>query len=151
MPIHRPSCDYTYIYTDHSLEIMFFKYILRRTCVLNFLSQKQEKQEKKSQFFFREDEHRPPNARNSRQKNMPPWQRMETRRSRAQRYQWKSARPGTRPETRWAGLLSPSWERELDRHHFGRHISLYWSGKPTQHRQTNRSTASCAGACKPLP
>ena len=41
-------------------------------------------------------------------------------------------------ETHWTGLLSPSWERELDLQHFRRHISLYWSGKPTQHRQTNR-------------
>ena len=41
-------------------------------------------------------------------------------------------------ETHWTGLLSPSWERELDLQHFRRHILLYWSGKPTQHRQTNR-------------
>ena len=41
-------------------------------------------------------------------------------------------------ETHWTGLLSPSWERELDLQHFRLHILLYWSGKPTQHRQTNR-------------
>ncbi len=41
-------------------------------------------------------------------------------------------------ETHWAGLLSPSWERELDLQHSRRHILLYWSGTPTQHRQTNR-------------
>ena len=41
-------------------------------------------------------------------------------------------------ETHWAGLLSPSWERELDLQHFRRHILLYWSGTPSQHRQANR-------------
>ena len=41
-------------------------------------------------------------------------------------------------ETHWVGLLSPSWERELDLHHSRRHILLYWSGTPTQHRQENR-------------
>ena len=41
-------------------------------------------------------------------------------------------------ETHWAGLLSPSWERELDLQHSRRHILLYWSGTPTQHRQANR-------------
>ena len=41
-------------------------------------------------------------------------------------------------ETHWAGLLSPSWERELDLQHSRRHILLYWSGTPTQHRPTNR-------------
>ena len=41
-------------------------------------------------------------------------------------------------ETHWTGLLSPSGERELDPQHFRRHILLYWSGKPTQYRQTNR-------------
>ena len=41
-------------------------------------------------------------------------------------------------ETHWVGLLSPSWERELDFHHSRRHILLYWSGTPTQHRQEHR-------------
>ena len=35
------------------------------------------------------------------------------------------------------GLLSPSWERELDLQHFRRHILLYWSGTPTQAQQAN--------------
>ena len=41
-------------------------------------------------------------------------------------------------ETHWARLLSPSWERKLDLQHSRRHILLYWSGTPTQHRPTNR-------------
>ena len=41
-------------------------------------------------------------------------------------------------ETHWAGLLSPSWERERDLRHFRRHILRYWCGTPTQHQQENR-------------
>ena len=41
-------------------------------------------------------------------------------------------------ETRWTGLLSPSWEREMDLPDFRSHILRYWSGTPTQHDQTNR-------------
>ena len=41
-------------------------------------------------------------------------------------------------ETHWAGLICPLRERELDLQHFRRHILFYWSGTPTQHRQTNR-------------
>ena len=41
-------------------------------------------------------------------------------------------------ETHWVRLLSPSLERELDLQHSRRHIFLYWSGTPTQHRQANR-------------
>ena len=41
-------------------------------------------------------------------------------------------------ETHWEGLLSPSWERELDLQHFRLQILRYWSGTPSQHRQANR-------------
>ena len=41
-------------------------------------------------------------------------------------------------ETHWAGLLSPSWERERDLQHHRLHILHYWTGTPTQHRQANR-------------
>ena len=41
-------------------------------------------------------------------------------------------------EPRWVGLLSPSWERELDPQDSRRHILLYWSATPSQHRQENR-------------
>ena len=66
-------------------------------------------------------------------------------------------------ETHWTGLLSPSWERELDLQHFRRHILLYWFGKPAQHRQTNclyrqmrigaahRELSRCQGRLFPAP
>ena len=44
-----------------------------------------------------------------------------------------------RYETHWAGLLSPSWERELELQHFRRHTLLYWlesrhnTVRPTRH------------------
>ena len=41
-------------------------------------------------------------------------------------------------ETHWAGLLSPSWEHERDLQLHRPHILRYWSGTPSQHRQTNR-------------
>ena len=41
-------------------------------------------------------------------------------------------------ETRWADLLSPSWEHEQDLLHQWLHIFRHWSGTPSQHRQTNR-------------
>ena len=41
-------------------------------------------------------------------------------------------------ETRWAGFLSPSWERERDLQHHRLHILRYWTGTPSQHRHTNR-------------
>ena len=41
-------------------------------------------------------------------------------------------------ENHWTGLFSPSWEREMDLQDFRPHILRYWSGTPTQHRQTNR-------------
>ena len=40
-------------------------------------------------------------------------------------------------ETHWAGLLEPSWEREMDLHLSRSHILRYWAGTPDQHRQTN--------------
>ena len=36
-------------------------------------------------------------------------------------------------EIHWAGILSPSWEGELDLQHSRRHILLYWSGTPAKH------------------
>ena len=69
----------------------------------------------------------------------PPPERLEVEQITGQ--QLVRGRGGVIPvlyETHWTGLLSPSWERELDLQHFRRHILLYWSGKPTQQRQTNR-------------
>ena len=41
-------------------------------------------------------------------------------------------------KTHWAGLLSPSWARELDLQHVRRYILLCCPGQSTQHCQTNR-------------
>ena len=41
-------------------------------------------------------------------------------------------------ETHWAGFLSLSWERERDLQHHRLHILRYWTGTPSQHRQTKR-------------
>ena len=41
-------------------------------------------------------------------------------------------------ETHLTGLVSPSWERELDLQHSRRHMLFYLSGTPAQHKQTNR-------------
>ena len=42
-------------------------------------------------------------------------------------------------ETHWVGLLSPSWEWELDLQDSRSHLILsYVPGAPTQHRQANR-------------
>ena len=41
-------------------------------------------------------------------------------------------------DTHWAGLLTPSWEHEQDLQHHRLHTLRYWSGTPSQHRQSNR-------------
>ena len=41
-------------------------------------------------------------------------------------------------KSHWAGLLTPSWERERDLQHHRLHILRYWIGTPSQNRQTNR-------------
>ena len=53
-------------------------------------------------------------------------------------------------ETRWIGLASTSWEREVDLQRFRRAVLLYWAGKPVQrgnagnqrYRDMRRSAAS---------
>ena len=40
--------------------------------------------------------------------------------------------------THWTGLLTPSWERELDLQHFRPHLLRYCSSTPAQHGKTNR-------------
>ena len=41
-------------------------------------------------------------------------------------------------ETHWVGLRSPLWEHERGLQHHRLHILRYWSGSPSQHRQTDR-------------
>ena len=50
-------------------------------------------------------------------------------------------------ETYWTGILSPSWERELDLQHF-RHLLFYSTGPESRHNtvRPTASTARCASA-----
>lgn len=81
---------------------------------------------------------------------------------------WKSVR-GLRVfiavlyETRWRGLLRPSWGRDMDLQHLRQHTHRYWTGTLNQHRQTNglylrmrvratpRELARASGECSASP